>query len=239
MVLKMPHPTPHPKSGVYRARVAVPAHLRAIIERDHGKRTELTENLGTKERAEAIRRSRPAFEKFDRWLRAAQAEHEGQAVRLSDRDIEVLCGQWVARQEDENRDNLKGTAEEHEEAAAYLGEILAALDGQDRVVEPKEAMRATSEDIAALLAGSGQSVDEDSRQRLAIRLVHLQWQWHRDAEIRARSGRWRPSFTSADFPAKPTKAAPSVTMDALLDGWGADRGLRRDAKPRQRAFYDR
>ena len=140
MVLKMPHPIPHPKSGVYRARIAIPAHLRDIIEREHGKRTELTENLKTKEKAEAIRRSRPVFERFDRWLQAAQAEHEGRAVILSDRDIEVLCGQWIARQEEANRHNLIGTPAEHDEAAGFLGEILEALDGGDFPVYRPETL---------------------------------------------------------------------------------------------------
>ena len=88
----------------------------------------------------------------------------------------------------------------------------------------------------------GFTIDQDSRERLAARLVWVQWEWSKDAAERARTGRWRPSLSSGDFASfngREAVAGTGCTTDSLLDGWGMDRGLRRDAQPRQRAFYDR
>lgn len=73
MVLQMPRPSQHPKTGIYRCRQRIPEPLKAVIERDHGFRTELHENLGTRDAAEAKRLAAPVFAKFAAWLRAAEA----------------------------------------------------------------------------------------------------------------------------------------------------------------------
>ena len=53
----MTAPTRHPKTGVYRIRIAIPPHLRDITQRDHGKRAEFIETLGTKEPKETKARA--------------------------------------------------------------------------------------------------------------------------------------------------------------------------------------
>ena len=53
MGLKMASPTKHPKTGTYRVRIAIPAHLRETTARLYGRRAEFIESLGTKDAREA------------------------------------------------------------------------------------------------------------------------------------------------------------------------------------------
>ena len=200
----MTRPTKHPKSGVYRIRMAVPMHLRSIVKRAHGRSAELVESLGTKDPGEAKRLATPVIEKFSTWLRAAEAEHSGEQVYLTDREIAALCGRWLADREAENEHRLTGTTESFEAVADHLAPILAALDGhENEVANPvREAIKATEELVMSLLASQGLHVDADTHARLAVRLAHIEWQWARDMAERARSGRWRPSISSADFPSR-------------------------------------
>ena len=228
MVLQMPRPSQHPRTGIYRCRQRIPEPLKAIIERDHGFRTELHENLGTKDAAEAKRLAMPVFAKFSSWLRAAEAELNGDATTLSDREISSLIGQWLAEREEANRLHLEGTAEIHRETMEWLGECL----------QGGGTMIATQEARSALAATLGLKLDDASQRRLATRLAHVQWQFHRDMVARHERGHWVPTVSSSDFPA-PKTSGRAVPFDAILDGWAADNGLSRDAQPRQRAFYDR
>ena len=239
----MTAPTRHPKTGVYRIRIAIPPHLRDITQRDHGKRAEFIATLGTKEPKEAKARAPEVIAKFSKWLQAAEAEHRGALHHLTDQEVSAICGRWLAAQEAENRHHLKGSLQEHEDTADHLGEILRALeDHPEASASARDAVIATAGDTAPLLASMGFTIDQDSRERLAARLVRVQWEWSKDAAERARTGRWRPSLSSGDFASfngREAVAGAGCTTDSLLDGWGLDRGLRRDAQPRQRAFYDR
>ena len=236
MALRMPHPTSHPKTGIFRARIAVPKHLRTIIQRDHGAGTELHENLGTRDKAEAVRRSRPVFDRFDGWLRAAQAEFDGQHDRLTDHEVGVLVGRWLRQREAENRADMGLTEAEHEEAADFLGECLHPEEGSLRSL-----VTYLDEPMKKLLADSGRTVDDDSRSRLARRLGATAREWHRGEIVRASTGRAAPLVTSEEFPMD-TLSGPQrggTTMDTLLESWAADRGYDLDAKPIDRAAYDR
>ena len=55
MAVQMAMPTKHPKTGIYRVRVSIPARLRDSAHRLLGVKTELIENLKTKDAKEAVR----------------------------------------------------------------------------------------------------------------------------------------------------------------------------------------
>ena len=239
--MQMPHPQRRAKSGFYAARKAIPKHLQEIVERRHGRRmVEFWENLETRDKAEAIRKSRPIFERFDAYLQAAEAEYRGTQDRLTDHEVSVLCGRWLADREAASRHDLSLTLEQHEEAVEFYGDHLRAFDGDDGGFSPQELVRDLEAETGPLLAAIGRSADPDSRQRLARRLARVAWEWHRSQVERATTGRRAPTVTSQDFPAAPQRGrSTGTTMDDLLAGWAADRGWRLDTKPCPRPLYDR
>ena len=235
----MTRPTKHPKSGVYRIRVAVPAHLRDIVQRDHGVRSEFIETLGTKDPRQAKHLAGAVLQRFQGWLRAAEAEHQGETVHLSDREIATLCGEWLARQEARYRDNLPGTREEHEERANGLLDILQELEQNGGT---RDALLATEDTARALMTSRGITPDRATRLAFATRLLNVQLQWEHDAVERLTTGRWTPTLKSEDFPTNEARCvpeAPGFSMDDLLAGWALDRGWKMDAQPVPRALYDR
>ena len=240
MPIRMPHPTPHPKSGIYAARVAIPKHLREIIARRHGPRVEFRQNLGTRDKAEAVRLSRPIFERFDAFLRAAEAEHRGTPDRLSDHDISVLCGRWLTTQETDTREDMILTRDQHEEATEHLGDHLRALDGEADI-PPGNLIRDMASEVDPLLISTGRTIDPDSLRRLTERLARIAWEWHRGQVERATTGRVTAALRPQHVPSEPLRAGAGAgcTMDRLIEGWAADRGWRLDMKPVPRALYDR
>jgi integrase len=239
MAIRMPHPTRHPKSGVYAARVAIPKHLRAIVARQHGRTAvEFRENLGTRDKVEAVRRSRAVFERFDGWLRAAEAELKGIHDRLTDHDISVLCGRWLAAKEAESRDDMVLSGEQHEEARDHLSDLIGD-DEHGSGVAPHVVARDLDADITPLLADAGRNVDPASRHKLAMRLARVAFEWHRGQVERAATGRWRPTVSAQEFPSGLLSAAGAVTFDIILVGWAGDRGWKLDMKPIPRPLYDR
>lgn len=106
-------------------------------------------------------------------------------------DLWALAGS----QEAENRTHLKGTAEHHDEATDFLGEIPRALDGHPEADgSARDAVAATAEDFTPLLASMGMTIDRGSRERLATRLVRVQGNGIvRGPSARARAARPAPS----------------------------------------------
>ena len=235
MAVRMSHPTPHPKTGFYAARVAIPKHLQTITVRRHGARSEFRENLKTRDKVEAVRLSRPVFERFDGWLRAAEAEHSGTQDRLTDHEVSVLCGRWLAQREAQTLHNLTMSSEQHDEAASYYADVVRDAEEGVLVIKAMEA------EVTPLLADAGRVVDRDSLQRISARLAGVAVDWHRSQVEWATTGRRKAAVTSQDFPKDHPTPAPgaSLTMDALLAGWAADRGWKLDAKLMPRALYDR
>lgn len=90
----MIRPTKHPKSGVYRLRLAIPLHLRDTTARLCDKRTELIESLRTKDPAEAKRRAPEAERRLRNLLDAASAHHSGATAVLTDRQVATLAGTY-------------------------------------------------------------------------------------------------------------------------------------------------
>ena len=242
----MTRPTKHPKSGVYRIRVAVPGHLRDIVQRDHERRAELVETLGTKDPSEAKRRATATVAKFEGWLRAAQAEHDDSSVHLSDREVSAWCGQWLAQQEAEFRDHLPSTADQLGVDASVLEDTVRDVEAPSGPTRGglKEAIGCARESLVPLLAAQGVMPNPESLERLASKFVRVYLDWLLDMERRHRTGRWRASVTSQDFPALDARHGTSLplpvcSMDDLLAGWAADRGWKLNTKPIPRPLYDR
>jgi integrase len=243
----MVRPTRHPRTGVYRIRQPIPARLKDVTQRRYGVRREFVESLSTKDWREAKERAAPVIEKFTAWLRAAEAEHTGQAVHLTDREVETLCGRWLAKETQARREYVGGTADDFDEARDYLGDIARGLledEDQEYLGNPaKDAVEAMRSDIDPLLAAQGLAIDTDSWERLSARLVVTQWHFMRDLAERARSGRWVPSIGPEDFPTAAIgsdKAPEAVcTFDTLLAGWALDHGYKIGTKPIPRGLYDR
>ncbi len=72
MALVMTRPTPHPKTGVFRVRVAIPAPLRETALRLYGRRSEFIESLKTKDRADAKRLAPAAVARLQEMIDAAR-----------------------------------------------------------------------------------------------------------------------------------------------------------------------
>jgi hypothetical protein len=89
MALTMTRPTKHPKTGVYRVRIAVPSDLRAVV----GKR-ELVSSLRTKDTAEARRLAPAVVQRFQNEIAAAR----GESRSLTLVEIDGLCGEWQRQQ---------------------------------------------------------------------------------------------------------------------------------------------
>jgi integrase len=223
--------------------------LRETTKRRHGVSREFVQSLGTKDPREAKARAAPVLAKFAAWLSAAEAEHSGQTVHLTDREVETLCGRWLAEQMERHRDDIGRSPEDLDDEASYLGDIARGVDGYEdgeycgaRAVT--EAVRAIAEDVEPLLAAEGLAIDRDSRERLSAKLLVTRWQFVRDLEERARSGRWVSTVSPTDFPTGAiglgtSKATAGCTFDALLRGFALDRCWDVDAKPVARGLYDR
>lgn len=243
MVLAMVRPTKHPKTGVYRIRLVVPKPLRDITHRLYGVRCEFIRSLGTKVDRDARAMAPAVVDEFQGKLKAAEAEHTGKAVRLSDRQVSVLCGRWLATQEAAAHDDIPEPLSTYAAANDFLSDVLQGEEDDQAISMAQDAEQYLQADIAALLGPQGLHVDRESRRRLVTRLAHVKWLHARDMLARADTGQWRPTVQSGDFAPNPvaTKAwvASTSSIDDLLDGWGLDHGWRRDARPISRAFYDR
>lgn len=248
MALQMVRPTKHPRTGVYRVRMTVPEQLRATTKRLFGVSREFIHSLHTKDAQEAKRRAPAVIESFAARLKAAEAERSGRQAHLNDREVGTLCGRWLRGQQASLRHEVRRSADECDEAASYLDDIAAGLDGSPEYAgnPRKDAIEAMRERVDALLASEGLAVDEDTRARLSVRLLDVERRWLRDLEERARSGRWVAHVKPEDFPAGPvreTRSAPAkpvaCTFDTILAGFALERGWRLNAQPVDRALYDR
>ncbi|HME24451.1 MAG TPA: DUF6538 domain-containing protein [Acetobacteraceae bacterium] len=247
MALPMVRPARHPRTGVYRIRIAIPAHLRDVVKRRHGVGREFVQSLGTKDPKAAKQLAAPVIEKFSGWLKVAEAEYAGQNVHLSDREVAILCGRWLDQQTEAHRDNIGGTAEYFDDMASELGEIASGLNDDEADEYPgnpvRDAVEYMEEDVGPLLAASGLTIDQDSRERLSARLLVTRWHFLDDLAERARSGRWVSTIRPEQFPegavGKAKWADATCTFDSLLAGWALDHGWKLDAKPVPRALYDR
>lgn len=210
MVLSMPRPSPHPKTGVYRARKAVPAELRAIV----GKR-ELIETLGTKDPAEAKRRHPEVLERFEAILGAARARLTGQSRRPTPKEIATMAGE-VYREAVAFAEQDPGTVEARE---AGLDLLRAEMEDGPTPRRLREA--------EAILLERGLAADAETVERMARAIVDARGRAEDVAKRRA-AGDWSSDLYGALFPppaetlapvASVPDAPPSLTLTALLDAY--------------------
>ena len=102
---RMATPQRDPRTGVYFIRVAIPGPLKSFFKIHHGKAHEWKKQLvdpdtGDKARSEAqAKRLYPDY--YAEWTtakEAAEAEVHGTEFRLTDRQADSLCGDWLASQ---------------------------------------------------------------------------------------------------------------------------------------------
>jgi hypothetical protein len=232
----MSRPTKHPRTGVYRVRVAVPAHLREITKRLHGVSREFVQSLHTKDPKLAKERAAPVVDGFMARLQAAEAVAADALREPGPREIAALAGEWYRRrvgarpgQEDLHwdiwmelcKDGILTEAEEAKEIAAY---------------SPARA--------EALLQAHGYATTADSVRRLAAAVARAEGSFRDILRLRV-DGDWSPDENLTKFPALPAANASEgdrnvgCTLDDLLCGWALDHGWQMDAKPIPRALYDR
>lgn len=232
MVLSMTRPYPHPKTGVYWLRKAVPAALRATVGR-----RELIQSLGTKDAREARAKAPAVLARFDAILAAAR----NGGSSLSQRAVMALCGEWYRAECARLGDN-PGSEAEWEATLDCLSDQLVETSGDggdpddyDRSLRLKPS---DHDEAAALLRQHGYTADSASVTTMAEALF-----WTKrdlaNAMRRRAGGDWRPDPAVEKFPTLPPRAVPApapvagITFAALVAAWAAESGTK------GKALYDR
>ena len=238
MSLRMAAPTKHPRTGTYRVRLAIPAYLQDTAHRLYGRRAELIEGLGTKEAITARLLAPAAVGRLQAKLEVVRRDYGGEVVAISERDIQAMAGEFYTQcVEDFGED--PGPAEGWEEARGQLAD--------QRDPDPESAREITltrndTDPARKLLSERGLPTDTLTVERLGHAIFAARWDVACLLERRA-SGDWTPDRAAGRYPSPVTVTAPvavqGFTIDALLRGWALDRGKDVDAKPIDRAVYDR
>lgn len=240
MALNMARPTKHPRTGIYRVRVAIPVKLRDTTARLYAARFELIENLGTRDPGKAVAAGPAALVRLKAMLKAAQATFDSSAANLSDRDIHALAGEFYRREVEAVGDNPRLV-----NWASRADALIDQYDGEgdDRWVQLSADDKQDATDI---LAGRGLPADRATVHRLAGAVFDAKLNAAQLLERRA-AGDWSPDPAEARIPtpspalAKRGVRAPAVaSFDTLLQGFAADKGWGHpDAVPIPRPLYDR
>jgi integrase len=249
MPLPMMRPTKHPRSGTYRLRLAIPAHLRDTTQRLYGCRAELIESLRTKDPREAKKRAPEADARLRAKLAAADAALRGETASLTDRQVASLAGVWFRREVAEHGDNPGSDPQGWRLVLEVLADRTVEtggdpIDGYETTLRLGQGDR---DEAAALLVEHGFPPDPEAVERVGRALFDAKVRAAKVLERRA-EGDWRPDDDASRFPPEaavkaaappPGAAKEGCTMDLLLAGWAADHGYQVDAKPEPRALYDR
>ena len=241
MSLRMASPTKHPKTGTYRIRLAIPAHLRNTTATLYGVRAELIANLGTKDAKRAKSLADAAAGQLRGQLDTAERAFRGDTPQLTEHDVQALAGLFY-RREVEAHGADPGPAINWDMTLEHLG------DQQDPDPDSNGDVTLTQRDTdpaRQLLAERGLPATLETVERLGMAVYRVRCEVA-GLMLRRAGGDWRPDNTAARFPAaipSATKSAappsPGLTFDALLAGWALDRGWQVDAKPIPRPLYDR
>lgn len=247
MALNMARPTKHPRTGIYRIRIAIPVALRDEAERLYGSRWELIEPLATKDHRAASAAAPAALARINGKLAAIRAAANGNVATLSERDVRAMGHAFYRTLIAEIGDN-PGRAIDWEFHREALGEQVergvSDDDNHPPIITPSAVDR---RDAAGLLAARSIPADATTVTRVASAVFEAKWQVARVMERRA-EGDWTPDAWEVQQPSPSTAltrhgaaASPAaVTFDTLLDGFALDRGWgRQDAKPISRPLYDR
>lgn len=243
MVLAMPSPFKHPKTGVYWFRQRVPADIRAVAKGKTayihiGARTapytigaELKVSLGTKDPAEAKDRASNVEGQF----RSLWDTFRGGQTKLSFKNVTALSGELyeaTVRRHEENpgppeawqflhdfTDMIMGLAKtDPKKASDILREFSVGLG----VEVPDGPIM--SPDLESILQDRGVALAEEDRLGMLERAVRAQ-QGAFARLARNASGDYSPDPLAAQFPAfvAPTAKASSpqagVTLTRLLEVW--------------------
>ena len=232
MVLQMVRPYAHPKTGVYWIRKRVPAALRTSIGRG-----ELKASLQTKNPQEAKLKAPAAIAKFDLLLSSAR----GEAPRLTQREVEVIAGEWYRDMKSDIGDN-PGSPGEWEISRLIMDRQIDWPDRHNGDPEADVSLTLTARNRAeasGMLVERGRVPDLGTIERLGKAILKARWALTFEMERRA-NGDWRPDDTAERFPAmrpatNSVQSAPHVeiSMLKLFEGWAGE------AQPAPRRRYDR
>jgi integrase len=240
MGLNMPSPTKHPKTGVFRVRVAIPHKLRSTTARLYERRVEFVTSLETRDPIEAKRLAPDALADIAAKLARARAAEAGTPTVLSERTARVMAGQWL-RTMAAGYETDPGTARNWRQTRSDLLDQRTSSDGEGSESH-LDATKADRRDALQLLTEHGIEADEASIRRLTDALWDAKIDLAETMERRA-AGDWSAKVHHDRFP-EPTEdlphaPAPVALFDVLLAGWASDHGHDVTALPIARAVYDR
>lgn len=232
MGLRMASPCKHPKSGIYYLRERVPS---AIAEQAKGRRlavpvggqaVEVRANgwvklsLRTKDVTTAKERYREAAAALQALWHLMQQEVATGPVRLTERQIEALAGEYWRDQTARHQDS-PGDPDEWDAALSALEEMGQTAGGLERL---------HGEDADRMLHGRGLSVDAPSRGKL-LDAIHRAYVMFAEGQERRGNNDYRPDQRADMFPEFPREAAspapmatkaeaqPEVALSDLFDLW--------------------
>ena len=238
-MLAMIRPFAHPKTGTFWVRKTVPVALRPLVGR-----RELTASLRTKDVREAKAAAGPVIARFEALIASARAG----GSRLSQREIDALCGAWY-RAECEAHGDDPGRAADWDLYDSLLGDRVVDLEDpvDDATVSFNDRLKLKPEDLKEardLLEAHGHAADAATVQRLAKALFPTKRDFAGEMKRRA-EGDWSPDPILHKFPPvvaptapdrpmpAPLQAPPKATVAALIAGWAAEAGTT------GKALYDR
>jgi hypothetical protein len=219
-LLAMIRPHRHPKTGVYWLRKVVLAPLRAII----GKR-ELVASLGTKDCTEARQKAGPIAARFEAII--ASARNGG--GRLTQPEIEHLCREWHRTERDQWW-NHPGEPSSWATYRELLHDQLERFEDPELENDPDTVRRVLLKpedrtEAAALLEAKGYAAEADTVTRMAECLFQAKLALADEMELRAeavRDGERTKLFPTMASTTAPIIAPSGITMEALVDAWGAE-----------------
>ena len=243
MALAMTRPTKHPKSGTYVVRMAIPEDIRDACKRRYGARTELRENLGTKDAKQAKASAPAAMDRLRAKLAAARLDLAGGPSVATDRDIAALAGDFYRDQLATYGDN-PGPWEGWDIAEDCLYDQIEQVEEDPASPRYLRLRQRDRDEAASRLSARGMATDPETVRRAAEAIFHADLSFAQSMKRRA-TGDWSPDGNLERFPTAARQVAASppppagLTYDDLLTGWARDRGLDMNARPIARAAYDR
>ena len=171
-------------------------------------------------------------------LDIVRCDHSGETAPVSERDIQTMAGVYYTRRVEEFSDD-PGPAEGWAVELDQLDDQRDPDPESDRTVTLGQA---DTDPARALLLERNLPPNPETVERLG-HAIHAARGDVARLMVRRSEGDWTPDRAAGRYPSSlPPKAPiapPGCTVDALLRGWALDRGKDVDAKPIDRAVYDR
>lgn len=193
MVLPVPSPQKHPRTGVYYFRQRVPTDLRAAF----GK-AEVSWSLGTKDPQEARRLHAEATRKQALVWQALRAKPEP----LTQKDVAGLAGAYY-RELVSTHEASPGDPREWDATGST---VIEAAEN------PRLAEKMHGEEADRLLREAGLTADAESRERL-IEAMNSAFLQASQVLERMAAGDYRPDPHAGRFPEKPAVRTSAVPQD--------------------------